>query len=292
MKRALISMLCLSMLLAFPLYCALAGGLALNVNGPSTVQAHDEFNVTLTADGTDVRTLSGTITLDENLSLLRSEQKLPSPWQIKTQITGQQILFTLSDPTGKSSIDAQMDIIVLTLTAKNIGEARINITNLSGTDSDGEFNASQATYRVTVSQSTSTLLSSLTADKGILSPIFSSAVMNYTLTVPYETSQISLFATPQNKNSLIGGAGPVSFTEQRKTVSITVTAQDKSISTISIQLVRAEQPVKSAQITQSQTPQSSPQGSNALFVVILLFVLSALGISIIVLGLLRQKKRR
>lgn len=292
LKRALIALVSLSMLLTYPLYRALAGGLALNVNGPSTIQANEEFNVTLTADGTDVKTLGGTITLDENLTLVRSEQKLPSPWQIKTQITGQQILFSLSDSTGKSSIDTQTDILVLTLTAKNIGEARINITNLSGTDSDGEFNASQATYKVTVTQSTSTLLASLNADKGSLSPAFSSAVLNYTLTVPYETTQVSLFATAQNKNSLISGAGPISFSEQRKTVNIVITAQDKNTSTIAIQLIRAEQQVNSAQITQSQTPQSTPQSGNALFFVVVLFALSALGISIIVLGLLRQRKRR
>ncbi len=291
MKRVLAVVACLSMLLAFPSFTALAGGLALNANGPSTVEAHEEFTVTLTVDGTDVKTLGGTITLNDNLTLVRSTQKLPSPWQVQMQTSGQQIKFTISDPTGKSTINSQTDLIALTLTAKSVGEARINITDLAGTDSDGDFTASQATYKANVTQSTSTLLASLTADKGTLSPSFSSTVTHYTLTVPYETTQVSLFATAQNKNSLVGGAGPVSFTGQKKTVNIVVTAQDKSTSTITVQIVRAEGQAKAAQLTQSQVPQSAPQ-SNALLIVIIVFVISVAGISIIVIGLLRQRKRR
>ena len=237
------------------------------------------------------KTLSGTITLNDTLTLVRTAQKLPSPWQIQLQTTGQQTKFTISDPTGKSTIDSQMDLIALTLTAKNVGEGRINITDLLGTDSDGDFSASQAAYKANVTQSTSTFLASLTADKGTLSPTFSANVTRYTLTVPYDTTQVSLFATTQNKNSLISGAGPVTLNDQKKTVDIVVTAQDKSTSTITVQIVRAEAQSKSAQLTQTQVPQSAPQ-NGALLIVLIVFGIGVAGISIIVIGLLRQRKRR
>ena len=293
LKRVVIALLCLFIPLSFAQFSACAGGLALNAEGPSSVQALDTFSVTLIADGTGVDTLIGTVTLDDSLELVQSAGQLPAPWQVDIQVQGQTLLFAISDPTGESLINEPTRLLTLTLTAKNIGEARITVDNLKGYDANGDFDASPAMYKVTVKESTSTLLASLGADKGTLAPAFSPGIRSYKLTVPFDTRQVSLFASAQSSNSLINGAGPIAFTGQTEIVNIIVTAQDKSTATTTVTIERASEQQQNTASPQSASASGEPsQGSGALVLVILLFAVCVLGASLIVFSLLRQRKRR
>ncbi len=293
LKKSLLIFLCLIATVTVWPYHASCAGLALNIDGPASVKAYEEFTVALTVDGDNLAGLSGTIVLDDNLKLVDHTSLLNAPWQIEVRVEDQILHFVLTDPSAELSINAQTDILTLTLLARSVGEARIVVDELMGTDANGSFAVSPAAYRATVEKSQNTQLASLSADRGTLSPLFSASIYSYTLTVPYDTAQVSLFATTQDQNSIISGAGAVEFVSQQRAVDIVITAQDSSTSTVAVTIVRAPQSTQSfTQMPDATASEDTSRRSGALVGIVFLFAGCVVGISLIVLGLMRQRKKR
>lgn len=95
------------------------------------------------------------------------------------------------------------------------------------TDKDGD----QSVYTITVNKaipSSDATLSALSASAGVLSPAFDPAVLNYTVALPYGTSDVPTLSATKN---FVGAAEPVivdavTFTNRQAVSTVTVTAED------------------------------------------------------------------
>lgn len=68
-------------------------------------------------------------------------------------------------------------------------------------------------------------LSSLSVEGGTLSPEFSSAVTEYSVTMPVDTTKVNVLATAQDKTASITGAGEVDVVDGINKIELVVTAQ-------------------------------------------------------------------
>lgn len=85
-------------------------------------------------------------------------------------------------------------------------------------------------------------LSSLTLSSGTLSPNFTAARTNYTVSVPYETDKITLYTkTSDAKAKVAVSANPTALNVGTNTIKVTVTAQDGSQKIYTVVVTRREQ---------------------------------------------------
>jgi len=85
-------------------------------------------------------------------------------------------------------------------------------------------------------------LSSLLIDGYSLTPTFDNSVTDgYSLIVPFETASVNLTAAPVAATASIGGAGAIALNVGENLIPITVTAQNGSVRTYNILIVRNEQ---------------------------------------------------
>lgn len=132
-------------------------------------------------------------------------------------------------------------------TALNVGT---NVITTVVTAQDG----TTQTYSVTVTRQAAPLssnanLSALSVSNGTLSPVFDQAVTTYTTQVPNATSSVNLTATVANAAATIkvNGAtaasgvatGPYPLTVGSNTLTVDVTAQDGTVKTYTVNVIRA-----------------------------------------------------
>ena len=72
----------------------------------------------------------------------------------------------------------------------------------------------------------SAALSNLAVSAGVLSPVFSSNVLNYTVNVPNNTSSVTITATANDEKATVTGDGIKTLAAGENTFTITVTAED------------------------------------------------------------------
>lgn len=85
-------------------------------------------------------------------------------------------------------------------------------------------------------------LSSLTLSNGTLSPAFNANRINYTVSVPYEAANITLYAkTSDAKAKVALSTNPTNLNVGANTIKITVTAQDGSQKIYTVVVTRREQ---------------------------------------------------
>lgn len=91
------------------------------------------------------------------------------------------------------------------------------------------------------SGNTNNYLSSLSVNGFSLTPTFDTNTTYYDVIVPYQTSVMNLAAIPVSSDSLVSGTGDVSLGVGDNTFSISVTAQNGSVKTYTVHVVRQEQ---------------------------------------------------
>lgn len=86
-------------------------------------------------------------------------------------------------------------------------------------------------------------LSALTVKEGTITPEFKKDVKEYALTIPYETSEVNVTATPTDSKATVAVEGNKDLKEGENTVTVKVTAEDGSTSNYVIKVTRKRVPV-------------------------------------------------
>lgn len=86
-------------------------------------------------------------------------------------------------------------------------------------------------------------LSALTVKEGTFTPEFKKDVKEYALTIPYETSEVNVTATPTDSKATVAVEGNKDLKEGENTVTVKVTAEDGSASNYVIKVTRKRVPV-------------------------------------------------
>lgn len=86
-------------------------------------------------------------------------------------------------------------------------------------------------------------LSALTVKEGTFTPEFKKDVKEYALTIPYETSEVNVTATPTDSKATVAVEGNKDLKEGENTVTVKVTAEDGSASNYVIKVTRKRVPL-------------------------------------------------
>lgn len=86
-------------------------------------------------------------------------------------------------------------------------------------------------------------LSALTVKEGAITPEFKKDIKEYALTIPYETSEVNVTATPTDSKATVAVEGNKDLKEGENTVTVKVTAEDGSTSNYVIKVTRKRVPV-------------------------------------------------
>ncbi len=122
---------------------------------------------------------------------------------------------------------------------------RKSSSSSSGSSSSGGYssnNSNKTTPEETEKSSDSTL-NGLTVKEGKITPEFKKDVKEYALTIPYETSEINVTATPTDSKATVNVKGNKKLKEGENTVTVVVTAEDGSTSNYTIKVTRARVPI-------------------------------------------------
>lgn len=107
----------------------------------------------------------------------------------------------------------------------------------------GGYSGGSTSQPTETEKSKDSTLSALTVKEGKIDPEFKKDVKEYKLTIPYETSEINVTATPSDSKAKAEVKGNKDLKEGENTVTITVTAEDGSTSNYIIKVTRARVPL-------------------------------------------------
>lgn len=93
----------------------------------------------------------------------------------------------------------------------------------------------------TTKKSDNSNLSALQVAEGVISPEFSKTVKEYTVSVPYEVTKLSIAATPEHSKGTVKINGNDELKVGENIIEIIVTAEDSSTDKYTIKAVRAKQ---------------------------------------------------
>ncbi len=117
----------------------------------------------------------------------------------------------------------------------NAASASVTVSNQSSGGSSGGNNSSgQSSGASEPTESSNSYLSSLEASSGILSPTFSKDVFEYVLYVEKGITEVELSAVAENDKAEVSGSGKFYIGEDTSVKTVTVTAEDGSVSEYSL----------------------------------------------------------
>ena len=161
----------------------------------------------------------------------------------------------VESPSGDTKFVKQF-----TFTSIAVGGAAIKVTECQYAGSDlveKDLTGASATLTIKdVALSNNANLSSLTLSTGTLSPAFIANRTNYTVSVPYETDKITLYAKTSDNKATVAGVTPNSSLKVgANTFKISVTAQNGSQKIYTVVVTRREQGATSEPpVNQQPTP--------------------------------------
>ncbi len=119
-----------------------------------------------------------------------------------------------------------------TFTSIAVGTALIQTADCKvSSDGISEIGLTAAGANLTIKDvalSNNANLKSLSVSAGTLSPKFNKNTVNYTLSVPYETEKLNVYATADDTKAKVNVTNPTNLSVGTNTINVTVTAQDGS----------------------------------------------------------------
>lgn len=153
------------------------------------------------------------------------------------------------DETGRlvgAGLPLTNGTVVMTLVFDVVGDGTGNIT-LSGKTAKylniSDFDTMTKELALTRNVSTNNNLSSLKASVGTFDVAFDKDVTVYTLTVPYDTESVILSGELEDVYASVDGLVEYKLVEDKMTAIVTVTAEDGSVKTYTIYIVKEAKPV-------------------------------------------------
>lgn len=94
-----------------------------------------------------------------------------------------------------------------------------------------------------VKKSTDNTLSALTVTEGEINPVFEKDVREYALTIPYETTEVNVTATPSDSKATVAVEGNKDLKEGENIVTVKVTAEDGTVANYIVKVTRKRVPI-------------------------------------------------
>ena len=197
------------------------------------------FDVVVTAeDGSSSTTYTITVNREASSNNYLSDLTIDG-----TTVTG----FNREAPEYEISVDNSVKNITVgatvedvTATVGNLGNQNLstglNTINIPVTAEDGSIR----TYvlKVTRAQSSNNNLASLSASEGSLTPTFDPDIISYNITVPYESTSLTLSYTTEDAAATVSVEDNENFIVGNNTVSVVVEAEDGSQKTYTLTVKR------------------------------------------------------
>ena len=145
-----------------------------------------------------------------------------------------------TDDDGNYIVDVHPDATIITLVPTTTHEnavvtnledlENIDITNVTSINIEvtAEDDIYQGTHEIIINKlkSTNVYLSSLTVDKGVLSPQFKKDINEYTVSVDNETQNITVSAIAEDNKATVTGNDTYDLSFGENVITVTVTAED------------------------------------------------------------------
>ena len=190
--------------------------LSLACPNTSTVGSTINCNVVVNSD-IDLSAVGTRLRLSSNLELVKFTTD--SVWQ-GTGDNGNIQLYTFPNQKGKVNLGVA-SIKVLENQNSSTGTISLENTTFYGDNFNG-FNGKNVSFNIKV-LSTNNDLSSITLDKGSLTPSFNKDTLNYQVTL--DSSNVTIGAVASDKKATVSGVGNKELKEGKNTFVITVTSE-------------------------------------------------------------------
>ena len=190
--------------------------LSLACPATSTVGSTINCNVVVDSD-IDLSAVGTRLRLSSNLELVKFTTD--SVWQ-GTGDNGNIQLYTFPNQKGKVNLGVA-SIKVLENQNSSTGTISLENTTFYGDNFNG-FNGKNVSFNIKV-LSTNNDLSSITLDKGSLTPSFNKNTLNYQVTL--DSSNVTIGAVASDKKATVSGVGNKELKEGKNTFVITVTSE-------------------------------------------------------------------
>lgn len=160
--------------------------------------------------------------------------------KVANNITGLLVDALPTDPDAKVKVEGNLgwkegvNVITITVTATD-GTKKVYTVNVTRRE------ANEPSKEINDPTSSDNYLKSLVVSDGTLNPNFDKNTSNYTITVPRGTTNLKLDALPNNEKAKVNIEGNDNLKIGYNTILITVTAEDGSKRTYSINVYRSEQ---------------------------------------------------
>ena len=241
--KKIISILLVVALLVSVTPSAFAAGSAW-MSGPSVVRAGDTITVTFYAGG-GIFGGSGSVAYDGSLLTLQGySQAVGGSWAV--EFNGNNFVFY--DNSMASPINDGTAIFTATFKVNGSVAAgtAVTVTASGVTLSDGQSDtdAGSPSYSVTIAEplSGNCNLATLTVSNATISPAFSAGVTEYSASVPYETSTLSVAATAEHPGAQVSVGDTYLYEAATTPVKVTVTAENGATKTYVIYVSRPRDP--------------------------------------------------
>lgn len=220
-KTLVIRLLCAAMMAAAISFQSFAASARISFSDPSG-NVGEEISVTMKFTSTSGEALGNT-----DVMLAYDAAKLEYINETENASGGNGAIRVWSVPEGKTEAAT-----VLRFRALTAGTATITVTSWEGYDNNGQAltldrqGSSTITINGLETSSTDATLQSLQVSPGQLTPAFTPATENYTVTVGLDTDKLTVSANANNENATVAVEGGTDLVEGENTVVCKVTAED------------------------------------------------------------------
>ena len=211
-----------------------AASLVINFS-KSTANVGDTVTVTITGQGLAGRadlTVSGPATLSENTVWVDNNSA-----SVTAKITGEDPVTITATPTSMAENSATAD----PYTQPTAGTITVASTSSSGSSSSGSSSSGGSTSNndTTSKESNNANLSNLGIRPNDFSG-FTPGTTTYNVTVPEDVESVEVYAIAQESSATVSGTGTKTLEYGANALSVTVTAEDGTTKTYTINVTREE----------------------------------------------------
>ena len=243
MKKIISILLVMTLVVSFAPGAFAAGSAWLS--GPSVVRAGDTITLTFSAGG-GVRGIKGTLSFDPSqLTLQETQNVIGGEWALEYYADN---TFLAYDNGGHSAIDGSSTVFNITF-AVNANLAAGTVVTVTSANTQlyvgQEYqSAGSPSYSVTIAEplSGNCNLATLDVSNATISPAFSGGVTEYSASVPYEVSTLSVAATAEHPGAQVSIGDTYLYEAATTPVKVTVTAENGAAKTYTIYVSRPRDP--------------------------------------------------
>ena len=266
MKKTILVLMICSLLLGGAFSAQAAAACSVKLEGDKSVLAGTEITIKLFLNGTALSAVQGMVQYDSAQLQYKGFSGKPSGWAVEPEDLGGKISIIANDNSLEKPLNGYKQLVSLRFTVKKnlVPGSAIVVTAAGFSCSDGETDFSPANHalRITVKAPPSgeNRLASLSTPDGALQPAFSPAITQYSLSVPFEISRLTLNTAAQHEKATVK-ISTSSLRVGKNVIRVTVTAESKSVKTYTLNVERAADP--NAPTKATTTAASTTDGTSA-----------------------------